>query len=143
MTISNLGCHVQAFFADYLAVQRGLSPHTIASYRDAIKLLLVFAARHQRKTVAALTLDDLGPDVVLAFLDDLEKSRGNSIRTRNARLAAIHSLFGYVACTIRSFSESVSASVPFRSRRPRLRPSSTWSTKKSFICSHPSIDPLP
>ena len=97
MTISNLGCHVQAFFADYLAVQRGLSPHTIASYRDAIKLLLVFAARHQRKTVAALTLDDLGPDVVLAFLDDLEKSRGNSIRTRNARLAAIHSLFGYVA----------------------------------------------
>jgi site-specific recombinase XerD len=74
-----------------------MSPHTIASYRDAIKLLLTFAARHRHKDVAALTFDDIGPEVLLRFLDDLEKTRGNSARTRNARLAAIHTLFNYIA----------------------------------------------
>jgi site-specific recombinase XerD len=96
MTISSLGCHVQTFFADYLIVQRGVSPHTIASYRDGIKLFLAFAARRHHKAVTALTFDHLGPEVVLAFLDDLENSRGNTIRTRNARLAAVHTLFSYV-----------------------------------------------
>jgi integrase/recombinase XerD len=97
MTDPSVGSHVQAFFADYLTAQRDMSPHTVASYRDAVKLLLTFAARRRHKEVAALTFDDLGPEVVLGFLDDLEKTRGNTARTRNARLAAIHTLFSYVA----------------------------------------------
>jgi site-specific recombinase XerD len=97
MTNSRIGSHIQAFFADYLTSQRDMSPHTIASYRDSVKLLLAFAARHRHTEVSALTFEDLGPDVVLKFLDDIEITRGNSTRTRNARLAAIHTLFGYVA----------------------------------------------
>lgn len=97
MTNSNIGSHIQAFFADYLTSQRDMSPNTIASYRDSVKLLLAFAARHRHKEVSVLTFEDLGPDVVLKFLDDIEDTRGNTIRTRNARLAAIHTLFGYIA----------------------------------------------
>jgi len=97
MTNSSIGHHVQAFFADYLTTQRDMSPHTISSYRDSVKLMLAFAARRRHKEVAALTFEDLGPQVVLGFLNDLEKTRCNTTRTRNARLAAIHTLFGYVA----------------------------------------------
>jgi site-specific recombinase XerD len=97
MTYPSIGCYIQTFFADYLTAQRDMSPHTIASYRDAIKLLLAFAARRWNKKVAALSFKDLGPTVVLEFLDDLEKTRKNTTRTRNARLAAIHTLFEYVA----------------------------------------------
>jgi len=97
MTEPSVGCHIQAFFADYLTAQRDMSPNTVASYRDAVKLLLAFAARRRHKEVATLTFDDLGPEMVLGFLDDLEKTRGNCARTRNARLAAIHSLFNFVA----------------------------------------------
>lgn len=97
MTNHSIGCHVQAFFTDYLMAQRDTSPHTVASYRDAVKLLLAFAARRRHKEVAALTFEDLGPEVVLGFLDDLEKNRKNTSRTRNTRLAAIHTFFRYVA----------------------------------------------
>ena len=96
MTNHSIGGNVQAFFADYLMAQRDMSPHTIASYRDAVKLLLTFAARRRHKEVTALTFEDIGPEVVLGFLDDLEKTRKNTIKTRNNRLAAIHTLFGYV-----------------------------------------------
>jgi site-specific recombinase XerD len=97
MTNPSIGSHVQAFFGDYLSSQRDMSPHTIASYRDSVKLLLAFAARRRHKEVAALIFEDLGPDVVLEFLEDIEKTRGNTARTRNARLAAIHTLFAYIA----------------------------------------------
>ncbi len=97
MTNSSIGSHIQAFFAEYLISQRDMSPHTIAGYRDSVKLLLAFAARRRHKEAAALTFEDLGADVVLEFLDDIEKTRGNTIRTRNARLSAIHTLFRYVA----------------------------------------------
>lgn len=97
MTPSSFGGYVQAFFADYLTAQRDLSPHTVASYRDALKLLLTFAVRRQHASVAELTFDDLAPEVVLEFLEDLEQTRRNTTRTRNARLAAIHTFFRYVA----------------------------------------------
>jgi site-specific recombinase XerD len=97
MTASAFGCHVQRFFTDYLTTQRDLSPHTLASYRDAIKLLLAFASRRHRKPVVEIGFDDFSPELVLAFLEDLETTRSNTIRTRNVRLAAIHSFFRYVA----------------------------------------------
>lgn len=93
----NLALRVQVFFSDYLTAQRGLSSHTVLSYRDTFKLFLAFAARRARKGVAELMFGDVGPETVLAFLDDLERSRRNSARTRNARLAALHTFFRYVA----------------------------------------------
>ena len=80
---------IQQFFGS-LRNQRNLSPHTISAYRDAFRLLLRFLAEQQRKTIDQLTLEMLSADAVLLFLEQLEKARGNTIRTRNARLAAIH-----------------------------------------------------
>jgi site-specific recombinase XerD len=88
---------VQAFFTERLARQRRASPHTIAAYRDTLRLLLGFASRRAGKPPCRLDFADLDAPVISAFLDHLERERGNTIRSRNARLAAIHSLFGYAA----------------------------------------------
>lgn len=88
---------LQAFFTDRLIRQLKASPHTILSYRDTFRLLLGFARKALRKAPSALTLEDLDAPFVGAFLDWLEKERGNSARTRNARLAAIRSFFRYAA----------------------------------------------
>lgn len=88
---------LEAFFTDRLQHQRAASPHTIAAYRDTFRLLLAFAQERLRKPPSALPLGDLDAPLVAAFLQHLEQQRGNSVRTRNARLAAIHSFFRYVA----------------------------------------------
>ncbi len=88
---------LQAFFTDRLMGQRGASPHTIAAYRDTFRLLLAFATARIAKQPADLDIDDLDAPLVAAFLDHLEHDRRNGVRTRNHRLAAIHSLFGYAA----------------------------------------------
>jgi site-specific recombinase XerD len=88
---------MQAFFTDRLIRERGASPHTIAAYRDTLKLLLAFAAKRRGRQPCQLDIGDLDAPLIAAFLDHLEHDRGNSIRTRNARLAAIHSLFRYAA----------------------------------------------
>lgn len=88
---------VQAFFTDRLIAQRQSSGHTIAAYRDAIRLLVSFAAQQQGKPASRLDFTDLDAATVCAFLNDLETTRGNTARTRNHRLAAIHSFFGYAA----------------------------------------------
>ena len=86
---------VRRFLGDYLPHQRAFSAHTILSYRDSIKLLLQFAAGRRRR-VADLTVADLSPARIVAFLDHLEKNRGNDATTRNVRLSAIHSFFDYL-----------------------------------------------
>ena len=88
---------LQMFFTDRLIGQRNASPHTIAAYRDTLRLLLVFTAQQTHKQPSALDFDDLHAPLIGAFLDHLEHERGNSPRTRNARLAAIRSLFKYAA----------------------------------------------
>jgi integrase/recombinase XerD len=80
-----------------LAGQRQVSGHTIAAYRDSLRLLLVFAARQTGKTPSELDIADLDAPLIGAFLHHLVAERGNTARTRNARLAAIHSLFRYAA----------------------------------------------
>ena len=90
---------VQRFFTERLLQQRQASPHTIASYRDTFRLLLRFASAQRGTSPSALRTDDLDPAFIGAFLDDLERTRGNSRRTRNTRLAALHSFFRYVAFT--------------------------------------------
>lgn len=88
---------LEAFFTERLQQQRNASPNTIAAYRDTFRLLLAFAQERLRKPPSALPLADLDATFVAAFLQHLEKQRCNSVRTRNARLAAIHSFFRYVA----------------------------------------------
>jgi integrase/recombinase XerD len=95
--MSALAPTLQAFFTERLQRQRHASPHTIAAYRDALRLLLLFAQQHTGTQPSRLDLDDLDAPLIAAFLDHLERERGNSVRTRNARLAAIHSLFRFAA----------------------------------------------
>jgi integrase/recombinase XerD len=95
--MSALGPTLQAFFTDRLLRERNASPLTVAAYRDTWRLLLSFASKRTSKPPSSLDFTDLDVSVVGAFLDHLERERGNSIRTRNARLAAIHSLFRYAA----------------------------------------------
>ncbi len=88
---------LQQFFVDYLAQQRAVSRHTVASYRDTFRLLLLFAQRDTGKSPTALSLHDLDQGVILRFLDHLEHGRGNSVRSRNARLSAIRAFLKFAA----------------------------------------------
>lgn len=88
---------LQRFFTDRLLRQRQASAHTIASYRDACRLVLRFALQRLGKQPSALALDDLDARFIGEFLDHVERERGNSARTRNVRLAALHSFFRYVS----------------------------------------------
>jgi site-specific recombinase XerD len=86
---------VQAFFAEHLQQQRAMSPHTVAAYRDAFVLFLDFAKKRLRKQPTATRLHDITPKLILAFLDHLEHERGNSVRSRNARLAALRAFLKF------------------------------------------------
>ncbi len=88
---------LEAFFTRRLSGEKGGRAHTIAAYRDTFRLLLCFAQQRTGKQPCALQLDDLDAPLITAFLDHLEHDRGNSPRTRNARPAAIHSMFRYAA----------------------------------------------
>jgi site-specific recombinase XerD len=95
--VTAIAATMQAFFTERLIAQRRASPHTIAAYRDTLRLLLGFAAQHTRTAPCRLDIADLDAPMISAFLDHLEHQRGNTIRSRNARLAAIHSLFSFAA----------------------------------------------
>lgn len=88
---------LQSFFTDRLAKQRRASPRTIASYRDSLRMLVVFAHSRTGKRPCTLDWEDLDTEMICAFLDHLETERGNSPRTRNLRLTAIRSLFAYTS----------------------------------------------
>ena len=95
--MSALAPTLQAFFTDRLASQKGASPNTVAGYRDSFRLLIRFASQRTRKKPSDLDIADLDAPLIAAFLEHLEQDRGNSVLTRNNRLAAIHSLFSYRA----------------------------------------------
>jgi site-specific recombinase XerD len=95
--VTALAPTLEAFFTQRLAGQLQASPHTIAAYRDTFRLLLHHAQARTGKKPSQLDLADLDAPAISAFLDHLEHDRGNAIRTRNTRLAAIHSLFAYAA----------------------------------------------
>lgn len=88
---------LESFFTQRLMSQRQASPHTITSYRDTFRLLLQFAQKRLHKQPSCLTLDDLNAPLIGAFLDHLEKGRGNVSRSRNLRLTAIRSFFRYAS----------------------------------------------
>ena len=88
---------VQAYFAEYLTQQRALSAQTIAAYRDGFVLFLGFAESRLGKSPATMALADITPELIMAFLDHLERQRHNSVRSRNARLAALRSFLKFAA----------------------------------------------
>jgi integrase/recombinase XerD len=92
-----LGPYLQSFFTEHLTQHKRASQQTIASLRDSFRLLLEFLRRHTGCEPATLRITDLQAPHVLAFLDHLEESRKNSIRSRNLRLSAIRTFFRYLA----------------------------------------------
>lgn len=87
---------VQSFFQDYLVIDRGLSQHTVMAYRDTLKLFFAYESSRQHKSVIKLVLDDLNAESVMHFLSHIEKQRGNSIVTRNLRLASLKTFSSFL-----------------------------------------------
>jgi integrase/recombinase XerD len=133
-TVANFSGLVQAFFTDRLLRQRRASPNTVAGYRDTFRLLLGFAKERLRKPPAKLSLEDRDVAVIGDFLDHLEKGRGNGARSRNTRLAAIHSFFQYV-----SFQEPAHAE---QCRRVLAIPSKRYQRRQIEYLTAQEIDAL-
>jgi integrase/recombinase XerD len=112
----SLGALLQEYFCQRLIAQRDVSPDTVASYRDTFRLLLGYVQNTNGKSPANLTVEDIDAPLVLAFLQHLERDRGNSPRTRNARLAAIRSFlrFAAVKCTLSLPSIQRSLAIPMK-----------------------------
>lgn len=112
---STLALALKGFFLDYLPRQRALSPHTLQSYRDSLKLLLQFTAG-EKGDPSQLALEQLSVEKVTAFLQSLENGRHNRVSTRNVRLSAIHSFFRYVAGQHPEYLEQAQRilSIPFK-----------------------------
>lgn len=119
---NSLGCALRGFFADHLPCLRGMSPHTIHSYRDCIVMLLRFTAAAKHCCVTKLDIDDLGPKVIVAFLQHLEDERHSSPATRNVRLAAIHAFFRYLAAQHPDRLEHCQQVLGIPFKRTRSRP---------------------
>jgi integrase/recombinase XerD len=117
--MSLLAPTLQAWFTDRLLTQRNASPRTIAAYRDTLRLLLTFAQRQTGKDPCRLDFADLDAPLIGAFLNHLEQERGNSPRTRNARLAAIHSLFRYSALRHPEHAASIARVLEIPTKRHR------------------------
>jgi integrase/recombinase XerD len=115
--VTALAPTLQAFFTERLLAQRGASPNTIAAYRDTFRLLLAFAACRVGRPPSALDIADLDAPLVGAFLEHLEHDRHNGVRTRNNRLAAIHSLFGYAALRHPEHAASIQRVLAIPTRR--------------------------
>lgn len=118
--MTELAPALQSFFTSHLAGARGCSGHTIASYRDSWRLFIGFLCAELRTTPDKLTLEDLSADQVMAILAHLQKTRGNSIQTSNARLAAVHSFFRYASYIYPDHANSISRvlAIPVK-RHPR------------------------
>ena len=110
---------LQAFFTDRLITERNASPETIASYRDTMRLLLRYAHDHTGNAPHELDFADLDAPLIGAFLSHLETVRGNSVRTRNNRLAAIHSLYQYAALRHPEHAQTIARVIAIPTKRHR------------------------
>jgi len=122
--MTSLAPHLQAFFAVRLPMERGSSAHTSASYSDSFRLLLDFASKKRRRAPSVLKLEDLDAVLVLAFLNYLERERGNSPATRNVRLAAIKSFMRFLEYRAPSAIEQIRRvlAIPFKKTDDPLVP---------------------
>jgi site-specific recombinase XerD len=105
-----------------LVRQRHVSPHTVASYRDTFRLLMQYAQHGLRKAPGELTVADLDAPFLSGFLDHLEKVRGNSARSRNVRLAAIHSFFRHIALHAPEYAAVAQRVLAMPNKRYQRRP---------------------
>jgi len=124
VTSQPLGPVVQSFFIDGLTTMRGLRPSSVRSYRDGIRLFLRFVADDTHRRITQLTLADLTFERVLSFVRHLEEVRHNHTRTRNQRLALLHTFFEYVALRVPEMlavAERVAAIPPKRAPPPETR----------------------
>jgi len=114
-----LGKALKGFLSHYLPQLKGVSPHTILSYRDSLRLLLLFVSAERDVAVSKLTLEDMEAGEIIRFLNYLEEHRGNAAGTRNVRLAAIHSFFRYLAAVHPEYLEQAQRilGIPFK-RKP-------------------------
>src|SRR5262245_38079507 len=96
-TETSLGCYLRRFLGEYLVRERNVSPCTVRTYRDSLKLLLLFTADTHGCSVAELDFSHLIRQTILSFLENIENHRGNKTTTRNHRLAAIRSFFRFIS----------------------------------------------
>ena len=96
-TATSLAPLLERFFTQRLMQQRQASPHTISSYRDTFRQFLIFAQQRLHQPPSRLTIEQIDAPLIVAFLDEMEKQRGLTVRSRNLRLTAIHSFFRYAA----------------------------------------------
>ena len=115
--MSLLAPTLQAFFSERLISQRNSSPQTIAAYRDTFRLLLAYAQTQTGKQPFQLHIDDLDAPLIGAFLKHLEEDRGNSPRTRNARLAAIHSFYRFAALSHPEHAQTIARVMAIPTKR--------------------------
>ena len=113
---------LEAFFTDRLMRQQKASPNTLASHRDTFRLLLGFAQKRLKKAPSDMSIEDLDAPFVGSFLEYLEKERGNTARSRNVRLAGIHSFFKYVALEEPSCSALAQRILAMPNKRFKRRP---------------------
>jgi len=114
---NNLAPLLQRFFTQRLMQQRQASPHTISSYRDSFRQFLKFVQQRLRKPPSRLTFEEIDAPLIVAFLDELEKHQGVSVRSRNLRLTAIHSFFRYAAFEAPAHSAQIQRVLAIPSKR--------------------------
>jgi len=119
---NDLSRALRGFLAQHMQLARGLSPHTVHSYRDAFALLLRFLAARTGRDVVDLDLPDLDPEAIIAYLEHLETARGNCAATRNVRLAAVHAFARFAAAQYPQHLELCQRllAVPFKRARTRV-----------------------
>ncbi len=125
---------LERFFVQRLMNQRQASPHTIKSYRDTFRQLLLFAQRRLKRQPSALHFEQIDAPLVVAFLEDLETGRGVSVRSRNTRLAAVHSFFRYAAFELPTHAEQI--------QRVLAIPSKRYTRKQVGFLSRDEVDAL-
>jgi site-specific recombinase XerD len=112
---------LESFFTQHLLLHRQVSQNTVATYRDTFRLLLSFVHKQSGKTPSQLSLADLNADIISDFLDDLEKSRGVTVRSRNLRLTAIRSFFRYVSFQAPDYAYQIQQVLSFPNKRQTQR----------------------
>ena len=117
---------LECFFTQRLMQQRQASAHTIISYRDTFRQFLTFVQQRLHKPPSQLTFEEIQAPLIVAFLDDLEKQRGVSVRSRNLRLTALHSFFRFAAFEAPAHSAQIQRGLAIPSKRftrTRVKPS--------------------
>ena len=126
---------LERFFTQRLMQQRQASPHTISSYRDTFRQFLKFVQQRLHKPPSRLNFEEIDAPLIVAFLDDLEKRQGVSVRSRNLRLTAIHSFFRYAAFEAPDHSAQIQRVLAIPSKRFTRTLFSFLLVRKSMPCS--------